>query len=144
MHFPRHGARAVAIIAAAGLPCLGIALGSASAGATSPHAAARAVPAANHGLPTLGTPKVLHVPDAWEMQGVSCASVTHCVAVGYSADGSSEGAEGVLVPITNGKLGKPLIDNDVTSAFYGVSCVTTTECVVAGWAQPTGPSAEVA
>jgi fibronectin type III domain protein len=142
VHFPRHGARAVAIVAIAGLPCLGLASGVGAAGASVTQPIAPA--AAGHGVPVLSAPTVRHVPDAWEMQGVSCANATHCVAVGYSSASSSEGAEGVLVPITHGKLGKPLIDNDVASAFYGVSCVSTTKCVVAGQAQPTVSSGEVA
>jgi fibronectin type III domain protein len=138
------GARAVAIIAAAGLPWLGIAAGTATAGATAPHAPARLVPAAHHGLPSLGAAKVLHVPDAWEMQGVSCVSATHCVAVGFSSAASTEGIEGVLVPITNGKLGKQLVSTDIASSFYGVSCVSATECVVAGESEATSTSNETA
>jgi hypothetical protein len=125
-------------VAVAGLAGLGAVVGSASAG-TAAHPAVT-----GGGVPRLSAPTVSHVPDAWEMQGVSCISASHCVAVGNSAASSSEGLEGVLVPITNGKLGKPLITTDGTSSFYGVSCITATRCVVAGQAEPTPTSEEEA
>jgi hypothetical protein len=140
----RHGARAVAIIAAAVLPCLGLAANAGLAGAVTIHPDSRAVVVAHH-VPHLSAPKVLHEPDAFHLYGVSCVSTKHCVAVGYAAGLGSKGLDGaVLVPITKGKLGKPLISHDPASAYYGVSCITATRCVVAGQGKPTAKSNEVA
>jgi len=137
---PRPGGQAIAILAVAGLPCLGLIPGAGSAQASvGSHRIARAalVPSRAHGAPRISAPTIRHVPDAWEMQAVSCVSATHCVAVGYSSDTSTEGAHGVLVPITDGKPGKPLLLGGFESLFYGISCVSATDCVVAGAAQAT-------
>ena len=128
-------------VAVTGLACLTLAVGSISAGSRSAGATVHPAVAA---VPRLSAPTVLHVPDAWEMQGVSCVSASHCVAVGNSSAASSEGVQGVLVPITNGKVGKPLLTGDSTSSFLGVSCITATRCVVAGQSQPTPTSDELA
>jgi hypothetical protein len=142
MYVPRHGGRAVAIIAIAGLPCLGLVSGPVAASAA--HVTSSSVAATHHGVPELLAPKVLHVPDAYEMQGVSCVSATHCVAVGYGDYTSKVVAKGVLVPITDGKTGKPLVSTAIQSLYYGVSCITATKCVVAGQVQPTSSSGLVA
>jgi hypothetical protein len=126
--------RASAAAAPLASALLTAALLAAGSGAASASAGAAAGVAAGHGVPEVGSPKVTHEPDSYELLGISCPSVQHCVAVGYG-DGSAF-AGGVAVPITNGVPGKPVKSGDRTSIFYGVACVSSSECVIAGQATP--------
>jgi hypothetical protein len=91
-----------------------------------------------NGVPELLGPTVTHEPDAYELLGVSCSSVRHCLAVGYG-DGPSFGG-GVAVPITNGVAGKPVESTDQTSVFRADACVSASECLIVGEGTPPGTS----
>ncbi len=76
-------------------------------------------------LPGVSVPRPVH--DVAVLAAVSCATTTECVAVGAtSVDGT-----GVVVPITNGVPGSPLMV-DGTKGLDGVSCPTTTFCEAVG------------
>src|ERR1700678_4305498 len=83
------------------LTFLTLAPGTGNAAAATPRAAA-----AGHGVPRVLAPVVTHEPDAYELLGVSCSSVRHCVAVGYGDGTGFHG--GVAVPVTKGVAGKPV------------------------------------
>jgi hypothetical protein len=120
----------IAVFAAAlGLASLAVSPGVSYAAGMAHHRGAEALKGAGSGVPELLTPTVKHEPDAYELLGVGCSSVTYCVAVGYG-DGTFKG--GVAVPIKNGVPGKPILSSDSSSVFRAAACVSTSECIIAG------------
>jgi hypothetical protein len=87
-------------------------------------------------LPGVSVPRPVH--DVAVLAAVSCATAAECVAVGAtSVDGT-----GVIVPITNGVPGSPLMV-DGTKGLDGVSCPTTTFCEAVGAGAGTGVAVPV-
>ncbi len=66
------------------------------------------------------------------LEAVACPSATDCVAVGSNASGQySSGNRGIVLPITQGKLGAPEVVPG-TSGLNAVACPTTTTCEAVG------------
>ena len=87
-------------------------------------------------LPGVSAPRPVH--DVAVLDAVSCATAAECVAVGAtSVDGT-----GVVVPITNGVPGSPVMV-DGTKGLDGVSCPTTTFCEAVGAGNGTGVAVPV-
>jgi peptidoglycan/xylan/chitin deacetylase (PgdA/CDA1 family) len=78
---------------------------------------------------TNGTPGAAQtVPGTVQFNGIACANVTVCEAVGFSA--GSGGSQGVLVPVVNGTPGSAQPSG--TPELLSIACPSVTSCEAAG------------
>lgn len=76
---------------------------------------------------TDGIPGSVQLTDAYQLSGVACATASTCYAVGVSPSG-----EGVVVPITDGRVGG-LWYASGTEALHAIACPTPGTCEAVGW-----------